>query len=80
MTSLERGAAERTALPKLAVTPEEAADMLSIGRTQVYELIRAGELDSVVFGRARRIPVDALEDLLRRRRGRQVDALTPERD
>jgi excisionase family DNA binding protein len=52
--------------------------MLSIGRTQVYELIRSGELDA--FGRARRIPVDALEDLLRRRRGRQTDTLTAERD
>jgi excisionase family DNA binding protein len=68
---------ERARLPKLAVTPEEAAEMLSIGRTQVYELIRSGELDSVAFGRARRIPVDALEDLLRRRRGRPIDALTP---
>ncbi len=77
---VERPDQSRVPLPKLAVTPEEAAEMLSIGRTQVYELIRSGELDSVAFGRARRILVDALEDLLRRRRGRQIEALTLEHD
>jgi hypothetical protein len=53
--------------------------MLSIGRTQVYELIRAGELDSVASaapGESR----STRSRLLRRRRGRQTDALTADRD
>jgi excisionase family DNA binding protein len=33
-----------------------AAEMLSLGHTKTYELLRAGELRSVKIGRARRIP------------------------
>jgi excisionase family DNA binding protein len=46
--------------PVLLVTPEEAARALSLGRTTVYQLMRTGELASVVIGRSRRIPVTAL--------------------
>jgi excisionase family DNA binding protein len=45
---------------KLLVTVEEAADMLSLGRTKVYEMVLRKELRSVKEGRARRIPVSAL--------------------
>ena len=48
------------AAPVLLVTPEEAARALSLGRTTVYQLMRTGELASVVIGRRRRIPVTAL--------------------
>lgn len=44
----------------LLLTPEVAAERLSCGRTKIYELIRAGELESVKVGRLRRIPEDAL--------------------
>jgi excisionase family DNA binding protein len=47
--------------PKLLLTPEEAAAMLSIGRTTVYELIAGGQLVSVRIGASRRIPGVALE-------------------
>ena len=33
-------------VPKLLVSPEEAAAVLSIGRTRVYRLIATGELRS----------------------------------
>ena len=46
---------------KILLTPEEAAERLSIGRTLVYELIARGAIASVRVGRARRIPVAALE-------------------
>ena len=46
---------------KILLTPEEAAERLSIGRTLVYELIARGAIASVRIGRARRIPVTALE-------------------
>lgn len=46
---------------KLLLTPEEAADAIGSGRSTVYELMRAGQLESIKVGRNRRIPVDALE-------------------
>jgi excisionase family DNA binding protein len=48
-------------MEKVLLTVEEAAERLSIGRTKVYELLRAGVLESVTIGRCRRIPVWALE-------------------
>jgi len=37
------------------LTVEQAADILKIGRTKVYELITAGDLRTVTIGRCRRI-------------------------
>ena len=34
-------------MDKLLLTPMEAADMLGVGRSKVYELMRAGALGSV---------------------------------
>jgi excisionase family DNA binding protein len=50
---------------KLLLTPEEAAVMLSVGRTRVYELIANGELAAVRIGRSRRIPVLVVEGFVR---------------
>ena len=44
----------------LLLTVEEAAHRLSIGRTLAYELIRSGQLESVLLRRRRLVPVDAL--------------------
>lgn len=51
-------------LTLLAVTVEEAARRLSIGRTTMYGLIRDGAIRTVPFGRSRRVPVQALNDYL----------------
>lgn len=48
-------------MAEVLLTVPEAAKRLSIGRTMVYELIARRELVSVKVGRARRIPVAALE-------------------
>jgi excisionase family DNA binding protein len=53
-------------LAKLLVSPEEAAHVLSIGRTRVYRLIATGELRSMLVGRSRRIPASALAEFVRR--------------
>jgi excisionase family DNA binding protein len=50
-----------TTAVRLVLTVEEAADRLGIGRTLMYALITAGEVESVRIGRLRRIPADALE-------------------
>ncbi len=46
---------------KLLLTPEEAGERLGVGRTQMYDLMRRGDLLSVHIGRLRRIPVTALQ-------------------
>ena len=45
---------------KLLLNAEEAAELLGIGRTKVYDLLRVGAIESVRIGKARRIPRDAL--------------------
>jgi excisionase family DNA binding protein len=47
-------------MEKLLLTPEEAGDLTSVGRTRVYDLLRRGAIVSVRIGRSRRIPHQAL--------------------
>ena len=47
-------------MEKLLLTPEEAAELLSIGRSKLYQLLAGGSLQSVTIGTSRRIPVQAL--------------------
>lgn len=54
---------EREPVPlsqRLLLRPEEAAAMLGLSRTTIYELLRAGELQTVHIGRATRIPAREL--------------------
>jgi excisionase family DNA binding protein len=55
-------------LPVLLVRPEDAARVLGVGRTKVYELMRSGALRSVRVGGLRRIPVAALNEFVTRLR------------
>ncbi|HKS47369.1 MAG TPA: helix-turn-helix domain-containing protein [Amycolatopsis sp.] len=52
--------------PKLAYSTEDACEALSIGRTQLFDLLREGEIKSVKIGRRRLIPVDSLREYLDR--------------
>ncbi|WP_158852336.1 helix-turn-helix domain-containing protein [Saccharothrix deserti] len=45
---------------------EEVARALRIGRTKVFDLIRAGELTSVKIGGSRRIPATSVQEYLSR--------------
>ena len=47
------------------LTAAEVAEVLHIGRTRVYELIYAGQLQSIKIGRLRRVPVSAVEEFIR---------------
>jgi len=51
-------------MDKLLLTPEEAAEALSLGRTKVYQLIGEGRLRSVLIGKSRRVPASALAELV----------------
>jgi len=64
--------------PRIVLTVEEAAECLSIGRTLMYALVTAGEVESVQIGRLRRIPIDALDRYVSSLRGSlPVRAETP---
>ena len=53
---------------KLLLTPEEAARVLGIGRTKVYELLVSNALESVKIGACRRIPAACLGEFVERLR------------
>jgi len=44
----------------VALTVEEAARRLGVGRTTMYSLVASGQVQSVRIGRLRRIPTEAL--------------------
>lgn len=50
---------------ELLTVPEVMA-RLKIGRTALYDLLRARRLASLTIGRARRIPAHALNDYIQR--------------
>lgn len=49
---------------RLLLRPIEAAERLGIGRTKLYELLRAGDLRSVKIGGARRVSATALAEFV----------------
>lgn len=61
---------EAQTVPRLLLTPEEAAKVLGIGRTKVYELMLSNALESVKIGSSRRIPTDSLARFVDALRGR----------
>ncbi|SKA30942.1 DNA binding domain-containing protein, excisionase family [Marinactinospora thermotolerans DSM 45154] len=48
--------------PRLLLTVPEAARMLAVSRSKLYELLASGEVRSLRIGGSRRIPVSALND------------------
>lgn len=49
---------------QLLYRPEEAAEVLSLSRATVYELLSSGSLPSIKIGRSRRITRAALESFV----------------
>lgn len=52
-------------MEKLLLTAREAALVLGLGRSKVYELMARGRLRSVKVDGSRRIPREALEEFVR---------------
>ena len=46
---------------KVLLTVSQAAERLGVGRSCLYGLVMSGDVASIKLGRARRIPVAALE-------------------
>lgn len=53
-------------MEKLLLSVDEAAERLSISRAHLYPRVMAGDVRSVTVGRARRNPVEALAEYVRR--------------
>jgi excisionase family DNA binding protein len=60
--------------PRVMLTAEQAADALGIGRTSTFALIKSGELRSLLIGRLRRVPADAITDYVNRHTATQRTA------
>ncbi|GID28874.1 helix-turn-helix domain-containing protein [Paractinoplanes brasiliensis] len=56
---------------RLVLTIEQAARRLGIGRTLMYSLVMSGEVESVMIGRLRRIPVECLAEYVTKLRNTQ---------
>lgn len=52
---------------RMLLRPREAAELLGVGRTTVYELMRLGELPAIHIGRSVRIPAKAITEFIERR-------------
>ena len=52
--------------PLLSVRVGEASWMIGIGRTKIYELIKAGDLETVKIGRATLVTIRSLRRLIER--------------
>ncbi len=65
-----------TPATKLLLSVEEAADLLGVSRTTVYDLLRTRTLGSVRIGRCRRISLDALQEYVERLPSQTVDPIT----
>lgn len=51
----------------ICVRVNDAARMIGVGRTKLYALIAAGEIDTVRLGKATRITTVSLHELIKRR-------------
>lgn len=52
-------------MEKLLLKPLEAAQILGIGRSLIYELIARNEIPSVRLGRCLRVPAESLQQWLK---------------
>jgi hypothetical protein len=52
---------------RLVVSPRRARYLLDIGNTRLYELLAAGELESFLDGRSRKITIDSIHRYISRR-------------
>ncbi len=59
-------------MDKLGYTVPEAADAISISRSELYLRLASGEIESIKIGRRRIIPVSALQEWVDRLRAEQA--------
>lgn len=52
---------------KLLLSPADAAQVMSISRSLLYELLDSGDISSIKVRRARRIPVESVRQYIAER-------------
>ncbi len=57
---MNRRGQEVASVDRLLYRPDEAAELLGIGRSSLYELLASGRMASVQIGRSRRVPAESL--------------------
>ena len=62
-----------TAIRRVLHSVEEAASILSVGRTSLYALIDSGELQRVKIGRRSLVPADSIAAYVARLRASETD-------
>lgn len=76
MTNLPEIQTVAGALQPLAVAPGEAARLMGIGRTLVYEEIASARLRSAKIGKRRLITIEAIKDWLTAREAENTSSAT----
>jgi excisionase family DNA binding protein len=61
---------------RLLYSVEEAAQLLGIGRTFMFELVATGQVDSLKIGKRRKVPRQALHEYIARLKDEQAAAST----
>ena len=56
---------------RILYTCAEAAALMGLGRSLVFQLVMRGDLPSIKLGRARRIPATALHEYIQRLQSEQ---------
>jgi excisionase family DNA binding protein len=69
--------ASPTAGLKLLLSIPEAAALLNVGRSLVYELVHMGAITTLKIGKSRRVPVAALREFIAQRVQAQDDGAIP---
>lgn len=64
-------------MPRLLLTPTEAAEALGIGRSKLYELLRSGVVPSITIGACRRIVASDLDAVIESLRDAQAGTAAP---
>ena len=62
------------------LTIDQARQRLAIGKSKLWQLIQSGEIRSCKIGRARRIPVEAIDEFIARELADQSDANSVQSD
>jgi excisionase family DNA binding protein len=65
---IEQGSLRTAGVTPLLLTIPQAAAALAVGRTTIYELIGAGDIEAVHIGRSARVPVAELHAFVARQR------------
>jgi excisionase family DNA binding protein len=52
--------------PRVLYRIDEAAELLSVSKSRVYELVRSGQLRTVKVGKSHRVPARSLDEYVSR--------------